>query len=69
MAVYNPMHLSEGRRVRIHRKDGSRTRGTLLHNDNQRRVLCLEIAEGFFEQVAYDDIDRTQTWLKIASKR
>ena len=66
MAVENPMHLSEGVRMTIHCADGSKVAGTLLHNDAAHGVLCLEIREGEFAQVAYKDFDRANVSLQPA---
>lgn len=53
--VTNLKHLSEGK-VRITFKAGHRVACRLLQNDQRAAMLRVEIEEGFFAQVPYEDV-------------
>jgi hypothetical protein len=58
MAVLNPAHLSEGKKMMVHRKDGSFVFGTLIHNDNRSNIINIEVKPGMMVQIGWSDFDR-----------
>jgi hypothetical protein len=69
MAVLNPMHLSEGKRVTIVRKDGVKVRDRLMLNNLESRVLCLELEDGFYDQVGYEEFERATVSIRLPRYR
>ena len=53
MAVSNPHHLGEGRRMLVRTRDSTAIRATRLHNDVAKRCVRREGDEGADEVVAY----------------